>query len=144
MSKVIDIASNDTVTRQQRRALERAEEKKRVFGLSAPSRNEIQQYVAHVNQQVLTPIVGEVQANTLAIELLAKFLAEKLNLFTHAELAEYIQTEMARLRAEQAPPATDDAPQPPPLPLSGPPEAAREASEELDTGSESGILLTDA
>jgi len=105
-SKVIDISSNDTVTRQQRRALERAEEKKHTYLMSAPSRGEIQQYVTGVFNQVLPPIANEVQGNTLALELLAEYLGTVLPSFKLADLQAFVATRMAEMQKAGQPEST--------------------------------------
>ena len=136
-SKVIDINSNDTVTRQQRRALERAEEKKHTYLLSAPSRQEVQQFVQGAFNQVLAPIVTESRQNTIALELLAEYLGTIVPNFKLTDLQAFIAIRMAEMQkaAEtQGPPG-----------LSGPAEPACERQEEPLTipVPQGSIVLTD-
>ena len=117
-SKVIDISSNDTVTRQQRRALERAEEKKHTYLMAAPSRGEVQQFVNGALNQVLPPLVNEIRGNTAALELLALYLETVIPAFKLADLQAFITLKMA----EQQKAAEEGGPPP----RSGPPEALQE------------------
>ena len=120
-NKVIDINSNDTVTRQQRRALERAEEKKHTYLMSAPSRQEVQQFVQGAFNQVLTPIVTESRQNTIALELLAEYLSTIVPSFKLADLQAFIAIRMAEMQKAEATGASAG--------LSGPAEPACERQE---------------
>ena len=139
-SKVIDINSNDTVTRQQRRALERAEEKKHTYLMSAPSRGEVQQFVTGAFNQVLAPIVTESRQNTIALDLLAEYLASVVPNFKLADFQVFIATRVAEMQKAEAQGASGG--------LSGPaePTCERQTSQEepltIPTP-QSSIVLTD-